>query len=145
MHRDVRPGSIVVDGTGTARVRDACIPSPPLRARWAAGTPQYMAPELWAGAAHSPSTDLYAASCVFFEALTGRPPYPALDVADLRREHERDIVREGTVPAAARGLVLEGAAKQASARPPGAARFRADLAIAADAFLDDGWRKSGRD
>jgi len=145
VHGDVRPGVVVVDENGTVRLRDACVPSPPLRAGWAAGTPQYMAPELWAGEAHSPSTDLYAASCVFFEALTGQPPYPALDLAYLRGEHERGTVPEGTVAAAARSLVVEGTAKQAADRPPTAARFRADLAVAANAFLDDGWDARGRE
>ena len=47
--------------------------------------------------------------------------------------------------AAARRLVLEGAAGQVEDRPPDAARFRADLGTAADAFLEDHWRILGRD
>jgi serine/threonine protein kinase len=143
-HGDVRPGSVIVDPSGAVRLRDACVPSPPLRRGWAPGTPQYMAPELWAGAPPSAAADLYAAACLFFEALAGTPPYPGSDLDQLRSLHERGAVPEGVLPAVARGLVLEGADKEPAARPRSAARYRADLATAAAASLEDGWRARGR-
>lgn len=42
--------------------------------RTVAGTPAYMAPEQWHGAPASPATDVYSATCVFFECVTGGPP-----------------------------------------------------------------------
>src|SRR6202035_3273445 len=60
IHRDVTPGAIVLDTGGTAILRDAGVPAPPLRRGWRAGTPKYMAPELWAGRPHTVATDIYA-------------------------------------------------------------------------------------
>ena len=35
-----------------------------------------MAPELWKGASNVPTTDIYAATVIFWESLTGKPPFP---------------------------------------------------------------------
>ena len=43
--------------------------------RPSAGTPLYMAPEQWHGAPADPATDIYAATAVFFECLTGTTPF----------------------------------------------------------------------
>lgn len=143
-HDDVRPGTVLVDRNGTVWLRDACVPVPPLHAGWNAGTPQYMAPELWAGRPHTVATDLYAAAAVFFEALSGRPPFPNADLVGLRRAHETLPLQDALIPASTRGLAAQGLAKDPASRPADAARFRADLATAAAAFLEDGWREAGR-
>jgi serine/threonine-protein kinase len=103
-----------------------------------------MAPEVWQGGLHSIRSDLYAASAVFFEALTGHPPFTDLDVEVLRRQHTTSVIPETEVPMPARGLVLEGMAKDSGVRPVDATRTRADLATAAGAFLEDDWRERGR-
>jgi hypothetical protein len=52
-----------------------------------AGTPRYMAPEVWTGQHAVPATDLYALGVMFFETLTGRPPFDAPDAHALREMH----------------------------------------------------------
>lgn len=143
-HRDVRPECILVERRGLACLRDAEVPSPPLRAGWRSGTPQYMAPELWAGRQHSAESDFYAAACVFFEALTGRPPFAAPDIEGLRRQHRIGAVPQDVGPAPLRLLLSEGINPDPEERAREASRFRADLATTADSLQGEGWRDRGR-
>ena len=46
-----------------------------------------MAPEQWNGAPSSPATDVYAATAVFYECLTGKPPFSG-KLGQLRTQHE---------------------------------------------------------
>ena len=46
-----------------------------------------MAPEVWTGQHVSPATDLYALGVLFFEAVTGQPPFAAPDTQGLRDMH----------------------------------------------------------
>jgi hypothetical protein len=40
------------------------------------GTPNYIAPERWKGAAATPGSDIYALGVILYEMLAGRPPFP---------------------------------------------------------------------
>jgi serine/threonine protein kinase len=143
-HRDVHPDAIVIDSTGVARLRDAGVPVHPLHAGWRAGTPSYMAPELWAGQPHTPSSDIYAAACVFVEALTGHRAFPSAELASLRVQHERGVASIADLPAPAHRLAAAGLDVNARARPSDASAYRADLAVVAAATMDQGWRDRGR-
>ena len=50
-----------------------------------AGTPLYLAPELAAGAAPSPASDLWSLSLVLYEAITGRNPFASSSVVGALR------------------------------------------------------------
>ena len=103
--------AILVDTGGTAILRDAGVPAPPLRHGWRSGTPQYMAPELWAGRPHTVATDLYAATGVLVDALTGDPPYLGTDLSGLGVQHTQGALPSELVPMIARALVVRGLAK----------------------------------
>jgi eukaryotic-like serine/threonine-protein kinase len=135
---------VLLDTGGTAILRDAGVPSPPLRRGWRAGTPQYMAPELWAGRPHTVSTDIYAATGVLVDALTGRPPYLGTDLTGLGVQHTQGALPSEAVPLLARELVIRGMAKDPRDRPATAGIFRRDVEVAGTAFLGATWRDQGR-
>src|SRR5206468_3394890 len=47
------------------------------------GTPDYMAPELFAGSVYDPRVDIYGAGATLFECATGRAPHLADSLAEL--------------------------------------------------------------
>lgn len=86
IHRDIKPGNLMVTLNGRIMVLDmgiARLTDPgsdknqilTVQAR-GMGTPEYMPPEQWADAtAVSPPSDIYSLGCTFVHLLTGRPPY----------------------------------------------------------------------
>lgn len=101
VHGDVKPANVMLDRSGRVVLTDFGIASrvdagADQQTRLA-GTPRYMAPEMFAGTRPSASTDLYALGCVLFELLEGRPPFPARDIGSLvlsKRRFERPRAEE---------------------------------------------------
>ena len=92
MHRDIKPGNIMVDAGGTVKVLDfglaAQIQSSMSRMSTAvtsqSGTRQYKAPEQWRGQPQVAATDQYALAVTAYEMLSGHVPFDDADVAVLR-------------------------------------------------------------
>src|SRR5512139_2114931 len=87
LHRDLKPANIMIDGRGRVRIADFGLASfqQELPDGAVAGTPAYMAPELFAGAPASTRADIYALGVVLYELVTGRSPFPGASVSELRR------------------------------------------------------------
>ena len=106
---------------GPAILRDAGVPAPPLRRGWRAGTPQYMAPELWAGRPHTVSTDHLRG-----HRRPGRCGSPddrrisGTDLSGPRRAAHPGALPSEAVPLLARELVIRGLAKDPRDRPASA-------------------------
>ncbi|MEV4413698.1 serine/threonine-protein kinase [Catellatospora sp. NPDC049609] len=145
VHRDYKPENVLVNGEGQSKLADFGIAARSGRQGPLAGTPSYMAPEQWAGAPASPSTDIYAATATFFECLVGQPPYRAPgDLQGLRLQHEQAPIPADLVPEAIRGLVRRGLAKDAKQRPKDATTFLRELEAVAGAGYGPEWEEEGR-
>ncbi|WP_131758874.1 serine/threonine-protein kinase, partial [Actinomadura fibrosa] len=143
VHRDYKPANVVVRADGDSKLIDFGVATP-AGARSRSGTPAYMAPEQWDGDAATPATDVYAATCVFVECLTGRPPYAGEAALELMAQHTADPVPLDGLPRPVRPLVAHGMAKDPARRPATAAEFAARLEAAAGAAYGADWEARGR-
>jgi TolB-like protein/Tfp pilus assembly protein PilF/predicted Ser/Thr protein kinase len=83
LHRDIKPGNILLDAKGEPHLTDFGLArlveseSTVTRTLEVMGTPSYMAPEQAAGnnAGLSSATDVYGLGAVFYQLLTGHPPF----------------------------------------------------------------------
>lgn len=81
IHRDLKPSNVLIDRQGRVRVSDfglamrrATFASVSTASPEVAGTPAYMAPEMFEGRV-SPRSDIYAMGVMMSQLLTGKPPF----------------------------------------------------------------------
>ena len=118
MHRDIKPANIILHrDTGAAVLIDFGIAARTDTAASRAGTPRYMAPELFTGGTPTHRSDLYAAAATVFEALTGQLPGDGIAALAGLSEEARML---GVI-------LLRGAAPDAGERFATAAAFRTAL------------------
>ncbi len=94
IHRDVKPGNIMVRRDGTVLLMDFGLAKDvadthPSLAETLVGTPRYMAPEQLIGNPVSESADIFSLGLVMWELLTGKPMLPAMDWIGLLRFHTK--------------------------------------------------------
>jgi TolB-like protein/Tfp pilus assembly protein PilF len=140
LHRDLKPGNILLGREGEAYVTDFGI------AKWVArashltldastlGTPHYIAPEQAAGGSTklTPAGDVYSLGAILYELVAGRPPFvaeSALETLRLVRETVAPSPRtfNPSIPRELEVICLKCLEKEPSARYASASAFAQDL------------------
>jgi eukaryotic-like serine/threonine-protein kinase len=143
VHRDIKPGNVMVTRNGDVKVMDFGIARAMSDAQatmtqtaQVIGTAQYLSPEQARGERVDSRSDLYSTGCLLYELLCGRPPFTGDSPVAIAYQH----VRENPVPPSrvdpdvpvwADAIVLKAMAKAPADRYQTAADMRADLQRAA--------------
>ncbi|MEU6645464.1 protein kinase [Saccharomonospora sp. NPDC046836] len=80
VHRDIKPGNILIDDNGTSKITDFGISRATgdltlTQTGLIGGTPAYLAPELARGADPTPASDVFSLGATLYQAIEGLPPY----------------------------------------------------------------------
>lgn len=141
IHRDVKPGNILVEAGGRVLLADfgLAIPNGSPSSGWSvSGTPEYASPEQIRGEPLDPRTDVYSLGVTLLHLLTGQVPFAGRDTDEI---HER--VLNGQPPALnAVPPALASVVRKAMARNP-AERYASmeEFERALRAFSEGGrWR-----
>jgi eukaryotic-like serine/threonine-protein kinase len=143
IHRDVKPGNVMLTQTGQVKVMDFGIAralasgaTTMTQTSAVIGTAQYLSPEQARGEAVDARSDVYAAGCVVYELLTGQPPFVGDNPVSVAYQHVREDPRPPSalnpdVPPAVDAVVLKALSKNRMNRYQSAGEMRADLLRAA--------------
>ncbi|MGY1716717.1 protein kinase [Geodermatophilus sp. SYSU D01106] len=130
VHRDVKPGNILVRPDGSVKITDFGIAwsagSVPLtRTGQVIGTPQYLSPEQAEGHHATPASDVYALGLVGYECLAGHPAFDGDNAVTIALKQLRSDPEPlpDTLPVDVRTLIRRALAKDPSLRMPDGAAF----------------------
>ncbi|RTL40833.1 MAG: serine/threonine protein kinase [Burkholderiales bacterium] len=136
IHRDLKPGNVLVAADGTPRLLDfgvATVRAGPAATPGSAGlTPAHAAPEQLAGASPSEAADIYSLGVLAYELLSGELPHGAAGPREpqaLRPPSARcaDPARARALRGGVDALLMQALSPEPSRRPASAARFAAAL------------------
>lgn len=132
VHRDVKPGNLLVRPNGTLVLTDFGIARSEMVGQLTAagsvlGTASYISPEQASGAVATPASDVYALGVVAYQCLSGRRPFEGDNPLEIAMKHVRETPRAlpSDTPPVVRSIVERALAKDPSARWPTAAAMAA--------------------
>jgi len=127
VHRDVKPGNLMVRPDGVVKVTDfgiaRAVDAVPLtRTGTVLGTAYYLSPEQASGRPVTPASDVYSLGAVAYECLAGRRPFPGDNPIAVATAHVRDTPPPlpAEIPEPVRELVLRALEKDPARRPQNA-------------------------
>jgi eukaryotic-like serine/threonine-protein kinase len=136
IHRDLKPGNVLVDRHGRATVTDFGIAkagvSEITQAGSVMGTAQYLSPEQAQGLEVTAASDLYSIGVVLYEALTGQVPFEADSAVAVALKQVSEMPRPPSelnpdVPRGLDAVVLKALAKDPANRFASVDEFSAAL------------------
>ncbi len=139
VHRDVKPGNIMINQGGQVKVADFGIArafgggdDELTQTGSVMGTASYFSPEQAQGKAVDPRSDLYSLGVVLFEMLVGEPPFTgnsqvAIAYKQVQEPAPKVTSRNPDVPAPLEGVIERLLRKDPAERYPAAEEVRADL------------------
>lgn len=139
VHRDVKPGNVMITPQGTVKVMDfgiarAVSDSAATMTSTAAviGTAQYLSPEQARGESVDARSDVYSLGCLLYELATGAPPFTGDSPVSVAYQHVREDPRlpssiNPAVPAELDAILLKAMSKNPANRYQSAAEMRNDL------------------
>jgi serine/threonine-protein kinase len=94
VHRDIKPGNIMITDSGDTKVMDFGIAraladsGATLTSTWnIVGTAQYLSPEQATGGQADARSDLYSVGCLFYELVSGKPPFSGETPVAIAYQH----------------------------------------------------------
>src|SRR5690242_12015778 len=139
IHRDIKPGNVMLTPAGDVKVMDfgiaravADAQSTMTQTAAVVGTAQYLSPEQARGETVDSRSDVYSTGCLLYELLTGRPPFVGDSPVAVAYQH----VREQPVPPSQLeedlepeidAIVMKALAKKVEDRYQSAAAMKADI------------------
>ncbi len=139
IHRDVKPGNVMITRTGAVKVMDfgiarAVADNAATVTQTAAviGTAQYLSPEQARGETVDARSDVYSTGVLLFELITGHPPFTGDSPVAVAYQHVREnppppSTINPDVPPELDAIVLKAMAKNPANRYQSAGEMRADL------------------
>ena len=139
VHRDIKPGNVMLTRTGEVKVMDFGIARAVSDAQatmtqtaQVIGTAQYLSPEQARGERVDARSDLYSTGCLLYELLTGRPPFTGDSPVAIAYQHVREQPVppsrvDPEIPGWADAIVLKAMAKDAGDRYQSAGEMRNDI------------------
>ena len=139
VHRDVKPGNVMITPQGTVKVMDfgiarAVSDSAATMTSTAAviGTAQYLSPEQARGESVDARSDVYSMGCLLYELVAGEPPFTGDSPVSVAYQHVREDPRvpstiNPAIPAELDAILLKAMSKNPANRYQSAADMRSDL------------------
>lgn len=143
IHRDIKPGNVMLTPDGKVKVMDFGIAraiadsaATMTQTNSVVGTAQYLSPEQARGEVVDARSDLYSAGCLFYELLTGKPPFTGDSAVAVAYQHVSETPRPASliapdIPDSIDRVVMKSLAKGRENRYQDAAEFREDVLSAA--------------